>query len=156
CTPEQQAAVQADHEASGLPADEYLAAARDFASYAELAATFPTGPAAAPSPEQAAAEAAEARQAEVGRLMAAAEAALNAANKPLAKGEADYLRGMLAAGYHGRVFVARMLATGKPRDNAITRLAADWALYASYRVDAPFVNRVLRATAAADLLAEGG
>jgi hypothetical protein len=158
CTAEEQAAVQADQEASGLPATEYVAAAREFAFYAELAATFPTGKASpeAPSPEQAAAQAAAAREAEEERLMAEAEAALKAANKAFARGEADYLRGMLAAGYHGRVFVARMLATGKPRDNAITRLAADWALYASYRVDGPFVNRVLRATAAAELLAEGG
>src|SRR5262249_12782746 len=155
CTAEQQAAVEADHLGSGLPAEEYLAAASEFAGYADLAATFPTAKP-APSPEQAGAEAAAAREAEEERLMAEAEAALKAANKAFARGEADYLRGMLAAGYHGRVFVARMLATGKPRDNAITRLAADWALYASYRVDGPFVNRVLRATAAADLLAEGG
>src|SRR5262245_58035068 len=76
CSPEQQASVQADQQTSGLEADEYLAAAREFASYAELVAEAGI---AAPEPaaEQAAeAEGGEGEEARLARLGAEAKGLL--------------------------------------------------------------------------------
>src|SRR5262245_7943306 len=101
CSPEQQAAVQADLQASGLDPEEYLASAREFASYAELVAEAgiagADAPAEQPAPEQPT-EGAESEEARLARLGAEAKGLLRDDTRAFRRGESAYRAGMLEGG----------------------------------------------------------
>jgi hypothetical protein len=155
CTPEQAAALYADYvrAADQEQAEDYVAAAADFATYADLASNFATA-------EQAAAPAAEAA-AQVQAAQAEAEAteaaAREAANKVLLsvvkhyrQGESAYRKGLLEAGRLAHEYVLLRLALQDKRDAATQAIEGKLAEWSSGRVDA---NELIRAHQSYALLA---
>jgi hypothetical protein len=173
-TPGQREALELDfHQAvlkGGLEPAEYLAAlvgqlegrtVLDYLAEQDIPVQEP-GPAADPNQhtEQTAEQVAAAQAATEAEAAARQEAALaeadrtcKAAVRAFAKGEREYRLGLLEAGRLAGEYLVQRMALRHPRENAVATLVGELARYASHRVDAAYVNRLVASYQAYRLLA---